>query len=87
MGSGTGLAGEDDDDPLLRPTWEETEDETDELGLALWMIETVGSFTDQFDVPPSNPEATRRQHSPRIQNISRQQTLFFQVVFSGLKEG
>ena len=34
MGSGAGLSGEDDDDPLLRPTWEETEDETDaDLGL------------------------------------------------------
>jgi hypothetical protein len=33
-GSGAGLSGEDDDDPLLRPTWEETEDETDaDLGL------------------------------------------------------
>jgi hypothetical protein len=34
IASGTGLAGEDDDDPLLRPAWEETEDETDgDLGL------------------------------------------------------
>ena len=34
MASGTGLAGEDDDDPPLRPTWDETEDEADiDLGL------------------------------------------------------
>ena len=29
MASGTGLVGEDNDDPPLRPTWDETEDETD----------------------------------------------------------
>jgi hypothetical protein len=34
MASGIGLAGDDDADPLLRPAWEETEDETDvDLGL------------------------------------------------------
>jgi len=49
MASGTGLTAEDDDDPPLRPAWDETKDETDiDLGLRGPQVRPAG-LQDQSD--------------------------------------